>query len=158
MLEGVAGTGLANRSLQNQKLVNDFPDLRAAAAGLLGRVGSTASRAALLDAVNAETDGVALAAEIGALGAIASDGDGAPLRAIVRAFNRRAGQRPDNGVASAVVNAVGRIALYSGSFGEPGAVTILLTISRGGYDPAVKSAAQAILQGDLKTAILKVEE
>ena len=84
MLENVVGTGLINRSRQNQKLVNDFPDLRAAAAGLLARVGSTASRAALLDAVNAETDGVALAAEIRALGAIASDGDGR-LRARNRA-------------------------------------------------------------------------
>jgi outer membrane protein assembly factor BamB len=155
MLEGVVGTGLTNRSLQNQKLINDFPDLRAAAAGLLARVGSTASRAALLDAVNAETDGVALAAEIDALGAIASDGDGAALRAIVRAFTRRAGLPPDNRVASALVSAVGRIALYSGSFGEPGAVATLLAISRGSYDPSVKAAAQAILQGDLKTVILK---
>jgi hypothetical protein len=155
MLESVVGTGLTNRSLQNQKLVNDFPDLRAAAAGLLAGVGSTVSRAALLDAVNAETDGVALAAEIDALGAIASDGDGAALRAIVRAFNRRAGQPPDNRVASAVVGAVGRIALYSGTFGEPSAVAALLAISRGSYDPAVKSEAQALLQGDLKTVILK---
>ena len=118
MLEGVVGTGLTNRSLQNQKLVNDFPDLRAAAAGLLAHVGSTASRAALLDAVNAETDGVALAAEIGALGAIASDGDGSALRAIVRAFTRRAGLSPDNRLASAVVGAIGRIAVYEGTLGE----------------------------------------
>lgn len=158
MLENVVGTGLTNRSLQNQKLVNDFPDLRAAAAGLLARVGSTASRAALLDAVNAETDGVALAAEIGALGAIASDGDGAVLRAIVRAFTRRASLPPDSRLASAVVDSISRIAFYEGTLGEPSAVAILLAISRGSYDPVVRSAAQSILQGGLKTVILNDEE
>lgn len=158
MLENVVGTGLANRSLQNQKLVNDFPDLRAAAAGLLARVGSTASRAALLDAVNAETDGVALAAEIGALGAIASDGDGAALRAIVRAFTSRAGLPPDSRLASAVVDSIGRIAFYEGTLGEPSAVATLLAISRGSYDPAVRAAAQSVLQGDLKIDILNEEE
>jgi len=158
MLENVVGTGLTNRSLQNQQLVNDFPDLRAAAAGLLARVGSTASRAALLDAVNAETDGVALAAEIGALGAIASDGDGAALRAIVRAFTSRAGLPPDNRLALAVVGSIGRIAVYGGTLGEPSAVAILLAISRGSYDPAVRAAAQSILQGGLKTVILNDEE
>jgi outer membrane protein assembly factor BamB len=158
MLENVVGTGLANRSLLNQKVVNDFPDLRAAAAGLLARVGSTASRAALLDAVNAEVDGVALAAEIGALGAIASDGDGAALRAIVRAFTSRAGLPPDSRLASAVADSIGRIAVYTGALGEPSAIATLLAISRGSYDPSVRSAAQSILQGELKTDILKDEE
>jgi outer membrane protein assembly factor BamB len=158
MLGSVVGTGLINRSIQNQKLVNDFPDLRAAAAGLLARVGSTSSRAALLDAVNAETDGVALAAEIAALGAIASDGDGAALRAIVRAFTSRAGLSPDSRLASAVVDSIGRISFYEGTLGEPSAVTALLAISRGSYDPAVRAAAQSVLQGDLKIDILNEEE
>jgi hypothetical protein len=157
MLEGVLGTGLTNRSLQNQKLVNDFPDLRAAAAGLLAHVGTTASRAALLDAVNAEPDSVALAAEIDALGAIASDGDGNALRAIVRAFTRRAAA-PDNRLAAAVVGAIGRISVYEGNLGEPTAVATLLAISRGSYDPSVRAAAESILQGDLKTVILNPEE
>ena len=125
MLENVAGLGLVVQSRLNQKLVNDFPDLRAEAAGLLGRVGSTSSRDALLRAVRAETDGVALAAEIRALGAIASDGDGASLRAILQAFTRRAALPPDSRLAAAVVDAVARIAVYEGTIAEPSAVTTL---------------------------------
>jgi hypothetical protein len=158
MLENVVGTGLVTRVLQNQRLVNDFPDLRARAAALLGRVGSIASRSALLDAVGAETDGVALAAEIRALGAIASDGDGRSLREIVRAFARRAGLPPDSRLASAVVDSIGRIAIYAGTLGEPSAVAALLAISRGSYDPAVRSAAESVLRGQLKTDILNEEE
>jgi outer membrane protein assembly factor BamB len=157
MLENVAGLGLVTQSRLNQKLVNDFPDLRAEAAGLLGRVGSTSSRDALVRAARAETDGVALAAEIRALGAIASDGDGASLSAILQAFARRAALAPDSRLAAAVVDSIARITVYEGAAG-PDAITTLVAISRGGYDPAVKAAALSVLHGDLKMDILNQEE
>ncbi|MGA2642245.1 MAG: PQQ-binding-like beta-propeller repeat protein, partial [Spirochaetia bacterium] len=158
MLENIVGTGLATRVRQNQKLINDFPDLRARAAALLGRVGSIASRSALLDAVDAETDGAALAAEIRALGAIASDGDGGSLRTIVRAFTRRAGLPSDNRLEAAVADSIGHIAVYAGALGDPSAIATLLAISRGSYDPAVRSTAESVLRGELKTDILNEEE
>jgi len=158
MLERIVGLGLVTQVRQNQKLVNDFPDLRAQAAAFLARVGSTGSRAALLRAVDSESDGVALAAEIQALGAIASDGDGASLRAIVHAFASRARQSVDNRLASAMVDAVGRIAVYEGGISEPSAISALLAASAGGYDPSVRAAAESILQGDLKAYILNREE
>lgn len=158
MLENIAGLGLVVQSRLNQKLVNDFPDLRAEAADLLGRVGSTSSRYALVRAVRAETDGVALAAEIRALGAIASDGDGSSVSAILQAFARRAALPPDSRLASAVVGAVARIAVYEGTVAEPSAVTALIAISRGGYDPAVKAAALSVLQGEPKMDIINHEE
>jgi hypothetical protein len=158
MLENVAGFGLVSQARLNQKLVNDFPDLRAEAAGLLGRVGSAGSRDALVRAVGAETDSVALAAEIRALGAIASDGDGGSLRAILKAFTLRASQPPDSRLASAVVESVSRIAAYEGAIAEPSAIQALLSISRGDYDPTVKAAALSVLQGHLKMDILFQEE
>jgi hypothetical protein len=157
-LEGVVGYGLITQVRQNQKLVNDFPDLRAQAADLLGRIGSIGSRAALLRAVGAETDGVALAAEVRALGALASDGDGASLSAIARAFNRRAGGPPDERLASAVVDALGRIARYEGSLEDPSALSILIAVSGGSYDDDTRAAAFAILHGDLKAYIFNEEE
>jgi hypothetical protein len=158
MLERIVGLGLVTQVRQNQRLVNDFPDLRASAAALLGEVGSTGSRDALLRAVDSERDGVALAAEVQALGAIASDGDGASLRAIVRAFTSRARQSVDNRLASAMVDALGRIAVYEGGISEPSAISALLAVSTGGYDSSVRSAAVSILQGDLKAYILNREE
>ena len=158
MLENAAGLGLVSQVRLNQKLINDFPDFRAEAAGLLGRVGSTSSRTALLRSLGAETDGVALAAEIRALGAIASDADGASLRAILRAFTPRASPAPDSRLASAVVDAIARITVYEGGIAEPSAVTTLLSISEGGYDPSVRAAALSVLQGDMKTDILNQEE
>jgi hypothetical protein len=158
MLEGVVGQGLLTQVRQNQKLINDFPDLRASAAGLLARVGSTASRAALLDAVNAEPDGVALAAEIRALGAIASDGDGASARTVARAWTRRAAFSADPRLAAAVVDALGRITAYEGGLGEPSAVLALIAIARGSDGEAIRAAALSVLQGDAKVDILDQEE
>jgi PQQ-like domain len=157
-LEGVVGFGLITQVRQNQQLINDFPDLRARAADLLARIGSIGSRAALLRSVAAETDSVALAAEVHALGELASDGDGASVAAIVRAFSRRADAPPDARLASAAVGALGRIALYEGTLEDPAAISLLIAVSGGPYDEAVRSAAAAILRGDLKAYIFKAEE
>jgi hypothetical protein len=158
MLEQVAGAGVIQQARLNQRLINDFPDLRAAACSLLARVGTTASREALLDILGAETDPVALAAEVQALGAIASDGDGASERAIARAFNRRAAFAADNRLAAAVVDALGRISIYEGALAESMAVVALLSISRGSYDLTVRQDAALVLQGTPKTAIINPEE
>ncbi len=158
IVEGIVGIGLVNQVRVNQKLINDFPDLRAEAAGLLGRVGSAASRYSLLQAAASEREPVALAEEIRALGAIASDGDGASLRAIVRAFNARSSLGVDNRLAAAMVEAVGRIAVYEGGINERAAITALLSVTTNGYDASVQAAASAILQGDLKAYILHREE
>jgi hypothetical protein len=158
MLEQVAGEGIIHQVRQNQRLVNDFPDLRADAASLLARVGTVGSRATLLTVVDAETDSVALAAEIRALGSIASDGDGASARAIARAFQRRSVQGADRRLASAVVEALGRISVYEGALGESSAALALLAIARGPYDAGTREAALAVLQGEPKVDILDVEE
>jgi len=158
MLEYIVGLGLVTQVRQNQKLVNDFPDLRAQAAGLLARVGSASSRFALLRAAASERDGVALAAEVQAVGAISSDGDGASLRAIVRAFTSRSSVAPDARLAAAVVDAVGRIAAYEGGISDRSAVDALISISTGPYDSSTQGAAMSILQGDLKAYILNREE
>ena len=158
LLEYVVGFGLVTQVRQNQKLINDFPDLRAQAAGLLGMVGSASSRVALLRAAAAERDPVALAAEVRAVGAISSDGDGASLRGVVRAFTARSSLGPDGRLADALVDAVGHIAAYEGGISERSAVDALITVTTGPYDAGTQSAAMAILQGDLKPYILKPEE
>ncbi len=158
MLESITGSGIIVQVRENQRLINDFPDLRAAAAALLGRIGSVASRSTLLRVADAETDTVALAAEIRALGTIASDGDGASARAIAHAFTRTAAFGPDGRVAAAAVDALGRIAVYEGSLRETAAVLALSAITRGPYDETTRQRAVAVLQGEPKVDILDVEE
>jgi len=151
LLEQLAGTGLISPVYQNQKVINDFPDLRAEAAELLGVVGSAGSRWALIRVLGAESDSLALSAEIRALGALSVDADGASVRAIAAAFARAEGVPPDNRLAAATVGALDGIAAFMNAM-SPAAAETLLSISRGAYFEEIRMAALASLQKDRSRA------
>jgi hypothetical protein len=144
LLERLAGTGLINVDYQNQKVINDFPDVRAEAAAALGEIGSAGSRWTLIHVVQAEQDPYALSTEIVALGRLGFDGDGSSTRAITSAFTRAGISPPDNRLASAAVGALDRIAASSGFMSQRAAET-LFTISRGPYLKQIRVAAMAAL-------------
>jgi outer membrane protein assembly factor BamB len=146
ILEQLAGTGLIDPEYRNQKVINDLPDVRAAAASLLGAVGSAGSRWALIRVANAETDRFALSAEIRALGNLAFDGDGSSARTIAAAFVRAGSTPADNRLAAETVDALGRIASSTGLMTPPAAQT-LFAISRGPYLEQIRTAALAALEG-----------
>jgi outer membrane protein assembly factor BamB len=151
LLEQLAGTGTISPVYQNQKVINDFPDLRAEAASLLGMAGSAGSRWALIRVVGAENDSFALSAEIQALGALAIDGDGASARAISTAFSRSGTSPPDNRLAAATVGALDSIASCMGAM-TPSAAETLLSIFHGAYFEDTRTAALAALQRERKPA------
>ena len=146
ILEQLAGTGLIDPAYRNQKVINDFPDVRAAAASLLGAVGSAGSRWTLIRIANAETDSFALSAEIRALGSLAFDEDGSSARTIAAAFVRAQTTPADNRLAAETVDALGSIASATGLITQPAAET-LFAISRGPYLEQIRAAALAALEG-----------
>ena len=140
LLEKLAGTGLIDVDYRNQKVINDFPDLRADAAAALGEIGSAGSRWTLIHVVQAEQDPYALSMEIIALGRLGFDGDGSSVRAITSAFSRTGASPPDYRLASATVEALDRITASSGSLSQRAAET-LFNISHGPYPAQIRSAA-----------------
>jgi len=140
LLEKLAGTGLIDVDYRNQKVINDFPDLRAEAAAALGEIGSAASRWTLIHVVQAEQDPYALSAEITALGRLGFDGDGSSVRTITGAFVRAGASPPNYRVAAATVEALNGIAASSGSMSQQ-AMETLFAISRGPYPEQIRSAA-----------------
>ncbi len=130
------------------KVINSFPDVRTEAARLLGLVGSTRSRQALIQVIASEYDSIALSAEIEALGSLASDSDGASSRAIAAALSRAGTSPPDDRVASAALNAFERIGAYEGETDEPAAIAALLAISRGDFPQQIRSRALTVLRKD----------
>lgn len=145
LLEQLVGTGIITPVYQSQKVINDYPDVRAQAASMLGAIGSAGSRWALLRVVRAEPDGVALSQEIEALGELGSDPDGASARAISLAFSRTGTSPPDNRLAAAVVEALGRITAYSGAVSDPSTTETLFAIYRGGFFEDIREAAMRAL-------------
>ena len=122
--------------------------VRAEAARLLGLVGSTRSRHALIQVISSENDSVALAAEIEALGFLASDSDGASSRAIAAALSRAGMSPPDYRIASAALDALARIGAYEGGAGEPAAVSAILSISVGDFPQQIRARALSVLRKD----------
>jgi outer membrane protein assembly factor BamB len=148
LLEQFSGEGLLNPVYRNMKVINSFPDVRTEAARLLGLVGSTRSRHALIQVIASEYDSIALSAEIGALGFLASDSDGASSRAIAAALSRAGMSPPDDRIADAVLDALERIGAYEGGAGEPAATAAILAISSGDFPQQIRSRALGVLRKD----------
>lgn len=148
LLEQFSGEGLLNRVYRNMRVMNDFPDVRTEAARLLGLVGSTRSRQALIQVIGNEYDPIALSAEIGALGFLASDSDGSSSRAIAAALSRAGMSPPDDRIAAAALDAFERIGAYEGGTGEPAAVAALLAVFQGDFPQQIRSRALTVLRKD----------
>jgi hypothetical protein len=148
LLERFSGEGLLNPVYRSLKVTNSFPDVRAEAARLLGMVGSTRSRHALIQVISNEYDAVALSAEIEALGFLASDPDGASSRAIAEALSRAGMSPPDDRIADAVLDALERIGAYEGGVGDPAAIAAVLAISAGDFSRQIRSRALSVLRRD----------
>jgi hypothetical protein len=148
LLEQFTGEGLLNPVYRNMRVINNFPDVRTEAARLLGMVGSTSSRQVLIQVIGNEFDAIALAAEIAALGSLASDSGGSSSRAIAAAFSRAGMSPPDERIASATLDALGRIGAYEGGRGEPAATAALFAIYRGDFPQQIRSRALTVLRKD----------
>lgn len=148
LLEQFSGEGLLNPVYRNMRVINNFPDVRAEAALLLGMVGSTSSRHVLIQVIGSEDDVFALSAQIGALGSLASDSDGSSSRAIASAFSRAGMSPPDERIAAATLDALDRIGAYVGGVGEPAAAAALSSIYRGDFSQQIRSRALTVLRKD----------
>jgi len=148
LLERIVGVGVLDPVIEGNSVVNDFPDVRAEAAGLLGRVGSLSARNALIRVLNEESDPVAASQEILALGRIGSDGDGRATRGIAFALTRlEAGSgRGEARMAMAAIHAVAAISHYEGEVPDSAGRVMLLSIYRGDYPSQVRDEALTLLR------------
>ena len=149
ILGRIAQAGIIDPVYENNRLINDFPDLRARAALLLGSLGTLQSSDLLIRLLGRESDNVALAAEIDALGRLGSDPDGAAVRAIAAAFARATGSAPNSRIAAAVVTAFQGISKYEGGL-SPAAGGPLVSIAFAGYPEWIRALA-----GELLSAVMK---
>jgi outer membrane protein assembly factor BamB len=147
-LDRIVGVGILNPVIEGNSLVNDFPSVRASAARLLGDLGSLDSRAALIRVLRQETDPVAAAFEILALGKIGSDGDGETTRTIADAVTRFSASAGNGGVrvARAAIDAITSIAHYEGEIPDAAGGIMLLSIYRSSYPASIRNAAVHVLK------------
>lgn len=149
-LERIAGSGTLYATIENNRVTNDYPLLRAEAADLLGYLGTLGTRDLLIRIIGGESDPFALAAEIRALGRLGSDPGGGTLRAIVKGFVRSEAVSANEQVADAAVVAIGRIAAYEGELTDPSAAAALDSILLGDYSADIRMRAAQLLEKSVK--------
>ena len=144
-VEFLSFEGTLNRATENRRLVNDFPEVRREAARYLGLIGTEEAAAALIRINATESEPMVLQESVKSLGLIESENYDAAIASIVRIVNRfHNSASPDNLLALAAVDALGRISERNGGISDPAAWQLLRAISDGPYVPPVRERARQV--------------
>ena len=146
-LEFLSMEGTQNRVREKGRLMNDYPEVRRAAAKHLGTLDTPEAKAVLIRICTSDAEPMVLQEAVKSLGSMSSDeGDGA-MAAIVWVANKFNNYTaPDNLLALAAVDSIDKLASKNKGIKDPGAIQLLIRIAEGPYAPPVKERAkQAII-------------
>ena len=130
--------GTIRQEYENNRLINDFPDVRRDACILLGKIGGEQARASLIEVLAYDTSYMVKAEACNALALIKDDPTGMVLRTIV--FVYRTTYQPDANFTVAVINAIKTIAKGNEeAYGD--AITVLSEIQMGQHARRVREEA-----------------
>ena len=146
-LEYLSMEGTQNRVREKGRLMNDYPEVRRAAAKHLGTMGTQEAKTALIRICTTEAEPMVLQEAVKSLGLISTDNDDDAVSAIVWIANRfNNTTAPDNLLALATIESLDKIASRNKGLRDPTAVQLLIRIAEGPYASPVKERAkQAII-------------
>jgi hypothetical protein len=130
--------GSMRQEYEDNRLVNDFPDVRRNACILLGKIGGDQAREALINVLAYDDNYMVKAEACNSLALIKDDPSGFVLRTIV--FVYRSTYQPDANFTVAVINAIKTIAKGNEQvYGD--AITVLSEIQMGQHQRRVREEA-----------------
>jgi hypothetical protein len=144
-LEYMGLEGVLNQARENNRLVNNFPDVRREAARYLGELGTPEAKESLLRMIVVDNEPMVLQEAIRSLGRIdAGDNDEtiATIVFVVNKFDRRA---PDNLLALSAINAIESLIERNQGLRNADAIGLLMRIAEGPYIRSVQNEARATL-------------
>ncbi|MCL2804484.1 MAG: HEAT repeat domain-containing protein [Treponema sp.] len=146
----LASEGSRSVARENNRVVNNFPDVRRQAVRYLGQMGSEEARKSLIDVITSEREPMVLQEAIKSLGDIGTNENNETVAHIAWVMNRTSNLNPDNLMALATIDAFEKIANKNGGLNSPDAVHTLIRISEGNYITPVKERARQLI-ADLRT-------
>jgi outer membrane protein assembly factor BamB len=148
LLASLASEGTVRTELELGRVLNDFPEIRRAAAELLGQVGTLQSGDLLIRLLTYEYDSAVQRAMIRALGALMSDRTGMATAAISTAVlsDLRGGREPDSRMALEVLRSIAAIHKYNGEMPHELGHEALFEIYRGDYPKYVRERALEVMR------------
>jgi hypothetical protein len=146
-LEYLAMEGVLNVTRENGRVVNNFPDVRRAAATYLGQLGTPEARTALLKMVLVDNEPMVITEAVRSLGNIgANDHNEEVARTISWTVNRFHVLNPDNFLALSALDAFEKIAIANNGINDRSIVETIIKIAEGPYVIPVQNRAKALLE------------
>jgi HEAT repeat protein len=144
-LEFLSLEGVWNKTFENGRLMNNFPDVRLRAATYLGQIGTPEAKDALKKMVMVDNEPMVLTEAIKSLAAIGLNDNNDVTSTISVVVSRFDMLKPDNLLALSAVEAYEKIAAANGGLKDPTAITTLMRIAEGNYIRPVQERARQVL-------------
>jgi len=145
-LEYLSLEGILNKTTENGRVINNFPDIRLKAMPLLGQLGTPGARDILLKVVSSDNENYVISAAIRALGTIGNNDNNQVSSVISWTVNRYNILVPDNYLALSALDAFEKIAIANNGLTDPLAFETIMTISQNyNYITPVRDRARELL-------------
>jgi HEAT repeat protein len=145
VLEYLSMEGSLRTVKEDRRQVNNFPEVRRRAAGMLGRLGGQQSVNALITVLLGDSEPMVKAEAAYGLGTIGLNEKNEAVEALAFAIDREDPTQPDNNFAMAVSLALEKIGKKTGGVTDPAAYRALVKIAQGNYLKIVKAKAFQVL-------------
>jgi len=143
-LEYLALEGVVNKTRENGRLVNNYPDIRMKAASYLGQLGTVEAQNALKKMVIADNEPMVISEAVKSLGTIGMNNNDEITDTISFVVSRYDVLNPDNNLAYSALNAFERIAQTNGRI-DPSAIRTIQRIAEGNYIKPIQNKAKQLL-------------
>jgi HEAT repeat protein len=143
-LEYLGIEGTQNRTYENGRLTNNYPDVRTRAATQLGNLGTREAHQSLIKMCLADNEPMVLAEVIKSLAKIGINDNDETANTIAWVVNRFHILNPDNLLAISALDAFEKLAESSGSIGTS-SIEVIMRIAEGPYIRPVQDRAKQLL-------------
>jgi hypothetical protein len=145
VLEYLAMEGSLHIVREDKRQINNFPEVRRRAAGMLGRLGTPEAMRGLITVLLGEQEPMVKAEAAYALGVIGLNQNNEASEAIAFALDREDPTKPDSNFAFAICLALEKIGKKTGGIKGQSAYRALVKIAQGNYNKTTKAKALQVL-------------
>jgi hypothetical protein len=145
-LEYLALEGIRNKTRENGRLVNSYPDVRTKAATYLGQLGTPEAKNTLIKVVLADPEPMVLTEAVKSLAKIGLNDNDETVNAISWIVTRFDVLNPDNLLALSALEAYETIAKKNNGIKDPSVIRTIIRIAEGPYIKPVQERAKQVLE------------
>jgi HEAT repeat protein len=149
-LDYLSREGRSSVARENNRVVNNFPDVRRQSARLLGQIGTEEARQSLLSILQFENEPSVIQEAIKSLGDIGVNDNNDTVTQIAWIVDRFTRTNPDNIMALATIETFEKIARNYNGLNSPEVIRSLILMSEGNYITPVRERARMLL-AELRT-------